>query len=131
VLASARLAEAIEEIVKPIKLVLVISTSADKKHKQMMADLAPIADYIIAARHSVMGRALDPQLIADEARALGKPCEVVEDIKLAVMKAAAKAGREGTVLVTGSVFTVGEARDIWFPEKPVWGREMNETRGRK
>jgi len=128
VLASKRLAEAVQQIVRPKKVVMVISTSADKKHKQMMADLAPISDYIIATKHSVMGRALDPELLAEEAAAHGKPCDVEPDVKLAVMKAVGKAKPDGCVLVTGSVFTVGEARDIWFPEKPLWGRDFNESR---
>lgn len=128
VLASKRLADAVKEIVRPRKLILVISTSSDKKYRQMMADLCPLADFVIATRHSVMGRALDPALIAEEAAALGKPCEIAEDVKLAVAKAVNMAKPDGCVLVTGSVFTVGEARDIWFPEKPVWGREFNEAR---
>ena len=53
---------------------------------------------------------------------------IVEDVKDAVKKALSLSTKTDMVLVTGSFFTVGEARELWFKEVDVgWGRELNEV----
>ena len=65
---------------------------------------------------------------AHEVEKYKKDYLVVDDVKNAVAKAIEFSEDNDFVCITGSVFTVGEARDIWYPEKVVWGRELNEIR---
>jgi folylpolyglutamate synthase/dihydropteroate synthase len=52
---------------------------------------------------------------------------IVDDVKNAVEKGLSIADKKDMVLVTGSLFTVGEARDFWSKEADTkWGRELNE-----
>jgi dihydrofolate synthase/folylpolyglutamate synthase len=54
---------------------------------------------------------IDPQIVADEASAaLGVPSNVFADVASAVDAAMIAAGVDGGVLVTGSLYVVGEAR---------------------
>jgi dihydrofolate synthase/folylpolyglutamate synthase len=128
VLATQTLAAEVPKIFKYKKLVLVVSISRDKKMDEMMRDLLPIADYVVATRHKVKGRAIEPAELAKAAEAAGKPSTVVDDSKEAVREAIEIAGGNGLVLVTGSIFVVGEARELWHPTVDFrWGREFNEN----
>ena len=110
------------------KLVLVISISSDKDHQGMLDTIIPISDEIIATEHAVRNRALDPGIIAQRCKALSKKYLIIRDVKQATEKAMELAGSGGIVLVTGSVFTVGEAREIWHcTEGKNLGRELNEA----
>ena len=55
-------------------------------------------------------------VIAKEVSRHSKESLVVADVKEAVEAALENAGKDGAVLVTGSLFTVAEARGIWHPE---------------
>ncbi len=110
------------------KLALVISISSDKDHQGMLDTIIPISDEVIATEHAVRNRALDPGIIAERCKALSKKYLIIRDVKLATEKAMELAGGNGIVLVTGSVFTVGEAREIWHcTEGKNLGRELNEA----
>lgn len=55
-------------------------------------------------------RALDPELIAEAARSLGVDAEVVRTVPGAVDRAIGLASEDDLVLVSGSLYVVGEAR---------------------
>jgi len=55
-------------------------------------------------------RAMPPEEIAEAARSLGVEVEVVSDVPAAVQRATGMAGEDDVVLVTGSLYVVGEAR---------------------
>jgi dihydrofolate synthase/folylpolyglutamate synthase len=114
--AAEKLAEAVKEElgINSNALILVISISADKNISRMMRALAPLAHHTIVTSHKVAGRAASPQIIAKELEKDGKEYEIVPDVEDAVKKAIKIAGKDRYVLVTGSVFTVAEARRIWF-----------------
>jgi dihydropteroate synthase len=61
-----------------------------------------------------MGRAARPKIITDSIGVIGKPYEVVEKVGDALDRALELAGKDDMVLVTGSVFLVGEARHRWI-----------------
>jgi folylpolyglutamate synthase/dihydropteroate synthase len=49
-------------------------------------------------------------------------------VKDAVRKALSLSTKKDLILVTGSLFTVAEARELWFEEVDLkWGRELNES----
>jgi dihydrofolate synthase/folylpolyglutamate synthase len=128
VLATQTLAAEVPKIFSYDKLVLVVSISRDKRIGEMMRDLLAIADYVVATRHKVKGRAVEPEQLAAFARNAGKDAIVVYDSKDAVKQAMELAGADGLVLVTGSIFVVGEARELWYPAVDFrWGREFNES----
>ncbi len=101
------------------RLVAVVSISTDKKIPQMMGELSQAVDRYVVTTHGVMGRATDPTLIVEEAEKSGKPSEIVPDVKDAIRRAVELAGEDGMVIVVGSVFLIGEARELWFePQNP-------------
>lgn len=99
------------------RLVAVVSISSDKKIPQMIRELSQAVDRYVVTTHGVMGRAADPSLIVGEAEKYGKPSEIVPDVKEAIGRAMELAGEDGMVIVVGSVFLVGEARELWFEPK--------------
>lgn len=126
--AAKALGKAYRKHIRAKRTILVASISSDKDIPRMVGELAPLADTVIACAHKVMGRACPPEMIAREAERSGIRTIIVPDVTDAVRKAISMAGRDGAVLVAGSVFTVGEAREIWFPhEGKSLGRDFNET----
>jgi len=127
VLGMESLRKAVMDIFDYKRLILVVSISDDKKIGLMMEQILPITDHIIATRHKVRDRAIEPSMIADMAKGFGKKVEIVDDVREAVNKAIGMASGNDLVLITGSVFTVGEAREVWFGEdRTRLGRELNE-----
>lgn len=99
------------------RLIAVVSFSSDKNIPEMIRNLAKAVDRFVITAHRVMGRAAEPTVIAAEVEKHMKPYEIVVDVKTAVKRAIDLAGKDDMVIVVGSVFLVGEAREIWF--KPV------------
>ncbi|VVC04228.1 UDP-N-acetylmuramoyl-L-alanyl-D-glutamate--2,6-diaminopimelate ligase [Candidatus Bilamarchaeum dharawalense] len=125
--AARNLNKAINEL-KLKKLILVVSISSDKNIPEMIAALAPLATQVIITTHRVMERAADPQIIATELKKYNKPFQVILDVGDAVESAIKMAGSDGAVLVSGSVFTVAEARQFWFESsQPKLGLDLNDT----
>ncbi|MDP2901041.1 MAG: hypothetical protein Q8O47_08740, partial [Candidatus Bathyarchaeota archaeon] len=110
--AMRALAESVRDLPHR-KLFAVVSISSDKNIPEMIANLAPVVDAFVVTSHTVMGRAAERERIGKEAERQGKPWESVEKVSDAVDRALALAGRDDMVLVTGSVFAVGEARRRW------------------
>jgi dihydrofolate synthase/folylpolyglutamate synthase len=100
------------------RLIVVIAISGDKDIPAMVREIAGAADHVIATSHRVRSRAADPGIIAEEATKLGKPSEVQPDVASAVRRALEIAEPADAVLVAGSVFLVGEAREHWHPREP-------------
>jgi len=98
------LARALTETVAPGSVELVFGVMADKDADGMLGALAPFVRRAVFTRPAI-GRARDPE---DLARRHGG--EAVPDVAAAVALARRRAGRRGTVLVTGSIYTVAEAR---------------------
>lgn len=119
VLDSAKDAEAMRALAEAVidipheMLVAVISISRDKSTSEMIRNLSPVVDRFIVTSHTVMGRAAERERIGKEAKRMGKPWESIERIDDAVDTAINCAGKDDMVLVTGSVFAVGEARRRW------------------
>jgi dihydrofolate synthase/folylpolyglutamate synthase len=128
ILAMKRLKESIEQNFKYKKMILVISVSSDKKIHSMMSEILPISDFVVITAHKVMNRALNPEILAEEVKKYSKDYIIVEDVKNAVREALSLSMKKDLILVTGSLFTVAEARELWFKEANLkWGRELNES----
>jgi dihydrofolate synthase / folylpolyglutamate synthase len=114
--AVKELASAITAYFKFKRLILVIGMMADKDIKTMLEYLIPIADVIVFTR-PVLTRAADPQTIADIAvntLNMQKEYLVIWEHGEALRKALDLAGEDDAVLVTGSLYTVSDARASWL-----------------
>ncbi|MEW5911688.1 MAG: folylpolyglutamate synthase/dihydrofolate synthase family protein [Thermodesulfobacteriota bacterium] len=92
-------------------LVMVVGVMADKPIGRILSLLLPAADRVIYSR-PVYQRAAPPEKLAAAAPAGAPPGEIEPDLGRAIARARRLAGKKGMVLITGSLFTVGEARAL-------------------
>lgn len=110
--ASAKaLSETIKDSFKYKKLILVLGISDDKDIRGVCSQLNALADEII------LTKADNPRAANTEAlegyfkeKKLYKTCNIKEALELAKQRASAK----DLILVTGSLFVVGEARELLY-----------------
>jgi len=83
----------------------------DKDLQSMVSLIIPISDVIIVTK-SANPRAADPQTLMKMIQGLNKDTNIfIEDsVPLAIDHAKRIAGQKDLICVTGSLFTVGEAR---------------------
>lgn len=113
----AALAAELPLLVGTRRLVLVLAVMADKDWPAMLAPLLPRADEVVATR--VGRRGLDADRLA-AALPAGTPVRVLHDPHEAVSTAVARAGREGAVLIAGSLFLAGAAYETLAPGVPLF-----------
>jgi len=102
----ARLARALPEVTGDRRLVLVFAVMADKAWEAMLEPLLPRVIRVLATR--VGRRGAEPAVLAARL-ATRVPVETIADPRAAVRAALAGAAPDEAVLVTGSLFLVGEA----------------------
>lgn len=125
--AMKRLTETVAKDLEYQRLVVVLGISSDKNIAAMVDGIAPIADYIIVTAHGVMDRAANPDIITKEIGRYPKEYSIVSDVKEAVKTALSMLKENDMLLVTGSLFTVAEARELWAGKGDErLGREFNE-----
>ena len=108
--ASAKvLADAVRKIFDYKKLILVLGISKDKDIPGVCGVLSAIADEIVITKAS-LSRAAEPRDI--EMHMGSKPCLMTGSVKEALEIARSKAGISDFILITGSLFVVGEAKAI-------------------
>jgi dihydrofolate synthase/folylpolyglutamate synthase len=91
------------------RLHLVIAVSANKDVEGMLVQLAPLADVAYAARNQ-SERTGEADRIAERFGGEGKPVSVHDSVAAALDAALAAADESDCVLVTGSLYTVADAR---------------------
>ena len=103
--------QALEEIFSYHRLILVLAIFADKDYKKMIQILAPNADLIITTK-AKSPRATPPQIIAKEAAQYIEKNKIIvtEDISQAINSALSNSKEEDLICITGSLYTVGEAK---------------------
>ncbi|MBE0634101.1 hypothetical protein E4H04_13255 [Candidatus Bathyarchaeota archaeon] len=109
------LVETVKEYLPNKRIISVVGISSDKDHQSMIQSLAEVTDQFILTEHRVQTRttkATDLETIAEKT---GKPVKSIPDVKKAIQYAKQDAKPEDVILVTGSVFLVGEAREYWHP----------------
>jgi dihydrofolate synthase/folylpolyglutamate synthase len=94
-------------------LTMIFGVMRDKAVQEMTEILFPIADSIIATRAD-NPRAASPAEIRQAAARVsgGTNLEEAEDVASALARARKQAGRSGLIVVTGSIYVVGEAMRI-------------------
>jgi dihydrofolate synthase/folylpolyglutamate synthase len=119
--ASARaLADALRDD-NSIPTIVVLGLLGDKDAGTIGTSLAPIAErFIVTASRSP--RAAPVATVARQLIKLGLPIQTAPDVASAVALATERAGTSGTIVVTGSLSTVAEARQLFglgVPDPPV------------
>jgi dihydrofolate synthase/folylpolyglutamate synthase len=105
----AALTETLRRLDVPKPVVLLVGILGDKDWRSMLPALFDIADGVVLTQpwSAPAGRRWDPT-IAAEASGSATPLEILPNFSEALDRALGWAG-EGTVVVTGSVHTVGDA----------------------
>jgi dihydrofolate synthase/folylpolyglutamate synthase len=93
------------------RLILVLGVLKDKDIPMMISSIVPLADLIIATQ-STNSRAYDPVLLMEKIQRFDASKEVRVEVSVAEAVEHAKrlAKRKDLICVSGSLFTVGEAR---------------------
>jgi dihydrofolate synthase / folylpolyglutamate synthase len=95
----------------------VVACLADKDLRGILQGLAPaIGRLVVTANKSP--RAASAERLRKEAEALGLVAEVAPDVPTAVRQAIDQAGDSEAVVITGSLYTAGEARDLLLGPGP-------------
>jgi dihydrofolate synthase/folylpolyglutamate synthase len=105
------LVKTIREDFSDYRLILVLGVLKDKDIKTMASTIVPISDEVIVTK-SGNPRAADPQMLQEMLKAsdANKNVVVEDSIPRAIDHAKHIAKQKDLICVTGSLFTVGEAR---------------------
>ncbi len=96
------------------QLILVFGVMEDKDISSILKEILPLANRVIYTRPSYY-RAADPQYLMDMAKGFGRAGEVHFSIPEAVDRARTLAEKRDLILITGSLFTVGEVKSYLDP----------------
>ena len=107
--AAEALADALREFFIWGRLHLVISVSGNKDLDGIVAELAPLTDVGYAARNA-SERSGEARPLAERLGGEGKPVTVHDSVAEALDAARATADEGDLILVTGSLYTVADAR---------------------
>ena len=108
--SMAALRDALQELLGGRRLVLVFGMLATKDYRTVTAMIAPLADAVITTTPD-NPHALPAEELAVEVRRYTAHVTAVPDRYLAVERGRALAGPEDVLLITGSFYLVGEARE--------------------
>jgi len=103
---AAALTEAIGQSFPRTKLTLIAGISEGKDSTGILQHLLPLADRVIYTR-GTHPRSTDPHLLPT----LGRDVEIIEPFSKAIDVARDQASEEDMIVVAGSLFLSGEARD--------------------
>ncbi len=111
--SAAQLAVAVRDL-KPSyrRLVLVIGILGDKDHAGILSQLVPLADLVIVTKPNY-SRAMDVEALAAGIRRQHGSVETTETVAAAIALARHRAAPEDLVLITGSLYVVGDARAVF------------------
>jgi dihydrofolate synthase/folylpolyglutamate synthase len=93
------------------RLVLVLGISANKNLGAIVEELTPLAAVTVATR-AMVPRAATPQHVADLASQWCRCIIVEQDTQKALAQAIAETRRDDLLLVTGSLYLVGDAKRL-------------------
>jgi dihydrofolate synthase / folylpolyglutamate synthase len=106
---AAILKESLKQEFQYRHLILLIGIMKDKDIGSILHSLLPMADHVILSKPN-MDRAAPPGLLKKSSGRYQRKTEVIEDLEKAIEKGISMAGEEDLLCITGSLYTVGEAR---------------------
>lgn len=105
------------------QLLLVFGVCSNKDSRDILRQIAPLADEIFFTRSASRSRLpAPPARLLAESRHYTKSrtrTRVFLDSSNALVAARARAGKGDCILITGSFFLAGEVRQKWFPEEKI------------
>ncbi|HPM43657.1 MAG TPA: cyanophycin synthetase, partial [Candidatus Omnitrophota bacterium] len=109
--SAEALANTIRKIFRYRKLYLILGVSKDKDIKGILEELLPLSDEVLLTKANIPDRAMEPARIREF---MGSKVLAVDtgSVSEAVARALDMAREEDMILVTGSLFVVGEARAL-------------------
>ena len=93
------------------RLVFVFGAMRDKAVREIAEILFPLAERVIATMPD-NPRAATPEEIRDAAARTGAEIESAADVRSALQRAKALAGNDAVIVITGSIYLVGEAMRV-------------------
>lgn len=93
------------------KCIMIVGTNSDKNTQEILSELAPHTDLLIATR-SRSEKAMEPEKIATTSRSLGIETKLCTNLEDALLCARREASPADLICVTGSLYLVGEAREL-------------------
>ncbi|UCD02983.1 MAG: bifunctional folylpolyglutamate synthase/dihydrofolate synthase [Candidatus Aenigmatarchaeota archaeon] len=119
--------EAAQSLFSGRKIALVISICSDKDITGMLKEIVHAVDSVVVTRHDYSERVEEPEKIAAEASKHSKHVHVEPDVRKALERAKRLAGNVGVVLVTGSLYLVGDIKKLVIASS----RRASARRGRR
>jgi dihydrofolate synthase/folylpolyglutamate synthase len=98
------------------RLILIFGASGDHPYADALAELLPSAQRIFVTR-SRHPRAAPPESLLQSVSGLGYQAELVPGVPEAVSAALNGAAPGDVICITGSIFTVADAREFWCKAK--------------
>ena len=108
--AAAALTTTLEKDLRYRRLILVVGILNDKDIPAVINPLLPLADRLVLTRPRYV-RGADPRTVASRIGQTGIPVSVAGTIPEAIEEALSFCVPDDLLLITGSLYTVGEARD--------------------
>ena len=105
------LRKALQEEYTYKRLIIVLGIMADKDLWGMLHRLAPLADRIILTRPRYE-RAAEPESLREMAGEFANRTELIRSVRQALKRAMTMATSEDLVVVTGSLYFIGEVKEI-------------------
>ncbi|MEX1158814.1 MAG: Mur ligase family protein [Thermomicrobiales bacterium] len=115
----ASLARNLETLYPARRMILVFGALESKSYQEMLALLLPRTSVLIATAPRVLAK---PSTNAAEIAALtppGLPVEAIDDPLSAAVRAIELAGPDDLVVITGSLYLVGNVRERWYPTERI------------
>ena len=115
--ASARKLAATVREMRPAygRIVLLIGILGDKDYQGISSALVPLADHVVVTKPQY-SRAMDVRALAAEIQKLHGSVEIAETVPEAIAAAGRAASPDDLVLITGSLYVVGDARAVFHPD---------------
>ena len=111
-MAARHLKKYMEKELADRKVTLVTGILDDKPYRMILKDLVTHADQIIVTRPRI-DRALEPEILYAEAMQMGANVEAMPDVASAVKQAVETAAPQDAVVIAGSLYVVGEAKEFF------------------
>ena len=111
--SAQRLAQTIEDYLPGKPVALVFGASEDKDIAGMFAELLPKVDYVLLVRAD-HPRAAAVQDLSNLAADYACPVSVIDSPADFYRQASELIGNDGVILVTGSLYVVGQLRYLWL-----------------
>jgi len=112
------------------QIILIIGILDDKNYSGMASELVPLADHVVVTQPQYC-RAINFHDLEKEIKRHHTSVVSAETVEIALRKAKMMASRDDLILVTGSLYVVGEARALFHPCMPETGRssELSGLKG--